>query len=70
MTHHRHPLPFDKVDLKDVAKILRDVYPQYSLCECARMAAEVVPEEGCVCSLCGPGMFPACVRRKPATSGA
>jgi len=63
-------LSIDELDLKDVAQILRTVYPQYSLCECARMAAVFAPDEGCVCTLCGPGTYPDCVRQAARTDGA
>ncbi|MFO1132034.1 MAG: hypothetical protein U1E16_08500 [Hyphomicrobiales bacterium] len=45
-----------------MAKILNAVFPHYSLCECARMASAFAPEDGCVCSLCAAGTYPACVR--------
>ncbi len=54
----------DEVDLKDVAHILQRVYPGLSLCACARLAAGFAPEEASTCSLCKPGTFPACVRRR------
>jgi hypothetical protein len=57
-------LTLDELDLGHVAEILNDVFPHYSLCDCARMAAEFAPETGCVCSLCAPGTYPACVRRE------
>ena len=63
MTENAERLNLDAIDLAQVAKILKDVYPQYSMCECARMAAEFAPDEGCVCSLCGPDIYPGCVRK-------
>jgi hypothetical protein len=57
-------LSLDELDLAHVAEILNKVYPAYTLCECVRMAAEHAPEEGSICSLCGPGIFPGCVRKK------
>ena len=55
-------LSLDELDLHDVATILQGVYPDYSLCECARMASVFAPKEGCVCSICEPGTYPDCVR--------
>ena len=63
MTEIAERLSLDVLDLAQVAKILKQAYPAYSLCECVRMVAEHAPEEGSVCSLCGPGIFPGCVRR-------
>lgn len=63
MTGIAERLSLDELDLAHVAEILKKVYPAYTLCECVRMAAEHAPEEGCVCSLCGPGVFPGCMRK-------
>lgn len=63
-------LPIDELDLKDVALILNQVFPRYSLCDCARMAAMFAPEVGCVCTLCGPGTYPNCMRQAAHTDGA
>lgn len=52
----------EALDLRDVARILNSVFPHYSLCECARMAAAFAPRHACVCSLCAPGVFPGCVQ--------
>lgn len=61
-------LNLDELDLAHVAKILNDVFPHFSLCECARMVAELAPETGCVCSLCAPGTYPGCVRPEAETA--
>lgn len=64
MKYDAPELSIDELDLKDVAMILKQVYPQYSLCDCARMAAAFAPAQGCVCSLCAAGTYPGCVRAK------
>lgn len=56
----------EALDLRDIARILTSVFPHFSLCECARMAAEFAPAQGSVCSLCAPGVYPACVRQEQA----
>ena len=56
----------DELDLRQIANILKRVYPHYSLCQCARMAADFVPEAGCVCTICAPGTYPGCIRRRRA----
>lgn len=60
----------EALDLRDVARILNSVFPHYSLCACARMAAAFAPGEGCVCSLCPPGTYPDCVHGKDAPPAA
>lgn len=62
MTRKSLQMDLDELDLAHVAKILNDVFPHFSLCECARMVADLAPETGCVCSLCAPGTYPGCVR--------
>lgn len=51
------------LDLGGVARILNSVFPHYSLCECARMAAAFALQQDCVCSLCAPDVFPGCVQQ-------
>ena len=59
------PIPcLEALDLHDVARILTSVFPHFSLCQCARMAAEFAPAQGSVCSLCAPGVYPDCVRHE------
>lgn len=53
------------LDLRQVANILNAVFPHYSLCDCARMAADFAPHERSRCSLCPPGTYPACVEARP-----
>ncbi|PZF78757.1 hypothetical protein DK847_02855 [Aestuariivirga litoralis] len=62
MTDKTTPPCLQALDLGDVARIVQAVFPDYSLCECARMVAVLVPTTGCVCSLCAPGIYPDCVR--------
>lgn len=63
------PLPIDELDLRDVAMILTRVFPHLSSCECARMVATVAPDEGCVCTLCGPGVYPRCMQQAAHADG-
>ena len=53
----------EALDLRDVARFLQSVFPRYSMCECARMAAAFAPPQDCVCSLCAPDVFPGCVQQ-------
>jgi hypothetical protein len=62
-------LSIDMIDLKNVARILHDVYPGYSLCECARMAAAFAPDGAAKCTLCRSGTFPDCLRRDEQPDG-
>jgi hypothetical protein len=59
----------DVLDLASVARILQQVHPQYTLCECARLAAAFAPAEGCTCSMCPPGTYPGCMSTGRASRG-
>lgn len=69
MTSKTARLNLDELDLGEVAEILNGVFPRFSLCECARMVADLAPETGCVCSLCAPGTYPGCVQPETGTTG-